>query len=108
MAEGGCRTAASRAPRERGVRLEHSPQLGQGACGHSYILPKRENVLQVWQGQNVQSTQRAAVTQLQCHISPTRGSSFLLCNTFAEDKNGEKVTMIRLIKLQAAYRIAWG
>lgn len=41
-------------------------------------------------------------------ISPTRGSLLRLCNTTAEDKKGEKGTMIRLIRLQEAHRITWG
>lgn len=51
---------------------------------------------------------RIDMTLVSYPISPTRGSLLLLCNTFAEDKKGEKVTMIRLIRLQEAHKTAWG
>jgi len=45
-----------RAPRARGVRLEPSPQPGQGARAHGCLLLKRESVLQ--QGHNVQASRK--------------------------------------------------
>lgn len=47
-------------------------------------------------------------TRVSYPIPPTRGILHFLYSTFAEDKTREEVTMIHLIRLQEAHRIAWG